>query len=198
MKRGGFWATTVATGLLVAGLMTVGRAGLRSQGWLYLQGQMKIAAGDTDSGLKLLAAATTEPKVSTESSNPQEAATRPVAPEGPCHGSIAPPKQNRVIEKAQKVRAAPEPTLASLVVPSLPGPAVIPATYMQDAIPYIATAQREALRVQQAELHRAQRIREQEVRRALRHASFQFESKDLPDPVKIQTQVQKELGSWVQ
>ena len=46
MKRGGFWMTTVAAGMAVLGLMTVGRAGLKSQAVLFLQGQMKIAAGD--------------------------------------------------------------------------------------------------------------------------------------------------------
>ena len=62
MKRGSFLMTTVATGLMVAGLLTVGRAGLKSQGFLFLAGQLKIAAGDTDSGMKLLAMAATGPE----------------------------------------------------------------------------------------------------------------------------------------
>jgi len=67
MKHGGFWTTTVATGLMVAGLMTIGRAGLKSQGFLFLAGQLKIAAGDTDSGMKLLARAASGPDMSSNS-----------------------------------------------------------------------------------------------------------------------------------
>ena len=76
MKRG-FWLTTVAAGMAVLGLMTVGRAGLKSQSVLFLQGQMKIATGDTDSGLKLLAEASSRPQMGASLTDPLETESQP-------------------------------------------------------------------------------------------------------------------------
>jgi hypothetical protein len=192
MKRGGFWKTTVATGLLVAGLMTVGRAGLRSQGLLFLQGQMKIAAGDTDSGLKLLAEAASGPKIGTGLNNPLE--TVSAEPEKRCRKAASAPRVSRASRELPKIKHAPEPTIAGLVVPALPR--VVQASYMRDGMGHLPTAQREAFRVQQIEFERAQRIREQDVNTALRETSLKYGPNALPDPEQIRIQVQQDLGAW--
>lgn len=198
MKRGGFWMTTVATGLAVAGLMTVGRAGLRSHGALFLQGQMKIAAGDTDNGLKLLAEAATGPQMRAGLRSPLEKAS--AEPEKPCRNmtpaATPKPKAGTVREQPVSIKPAPEPTLAS-AIPTVPMPPAVQASYVQDGFAYLPTAQREALRAQQEEIQRAQRVREREIKKLMHEVSFryQFGSNEVTNAEQIRTQVQKQLRS---
>ena len=197
MKRGGFWMTTVATGLAVVGLMTVGRAALNSQGVLLLQGQMKIAAGDTDSGLKLLAAASSQPQATASQAASSEPAS--VAAEKPCSSKMpAAQKVNRPEQATLKMKPAPEPTLANMAIPSIPMPPMVEVHYAQDGMAYIPTAQREVLRARQAEIQRAQRIQEQKMKEALREVSFHYGPNALPNADQIRVQVQKDLGAWAQ
>ncbi len=201
MKRGGFWMTAVATGVAVLGLMTVGRAGLKSQGLLFLQGQMKIAAGDTDSGLRLLAEASSRPQMGASLTNPLETASQPAKaaqPEKPCRKLTAAESPNRTEQALLKVKPAPEPTLASLSTPMIPMPPVVNAPYTQDGMAYIPTMQREALRSQQAEIRRAQRIREAELKKALREISYKYRVANIPNAPEIRVQVQEDLGTWAQ
>ncbi len=207
MRRGGFWMTTVAAGVAVLGLMTVGRAGLKSQAILFLQGQMKIAAGDTDSGLKLLAEASSRPQMGASLTDPLEAASQPVKaaePQKPCKSwspaqpdPVATRKVNRTEQVSVKVKPAPEPTLASLtpMVPALP---MVQVPYAQDAMAYIPTVQREALRTHQAEIKRAQCIREKEIKKAFRELSSQYQMNTVPSAREIQMQVEKGLGALAQ
>jgi hypothetical protein len=197
MKRGGFWMTTVATGLAVVGLMTVGRAALNSQGVLFLQGQMKIATGDTDSGLKLLAAASSQPETGPSQTVSSESAS--AAAEKPCNRKTAvAQKVNRPERTSLKLKPAPEPTLANMAMPSVPMPPMVQVHYAQDGMAYIPTAQREMLRARQAEIQRAQRIQEQKMKESLQEVSFHYGPNALPNAEQIRVQVQKDLGAWAQ
>jgi hypothetical protein len=202
MKRGSFLMTTVATGLMVAGLMTVGRAGLKSQGFLFLAGQLKIAAGDTDSGMKLLARAATGPEFNSNSmlASEKETVVRAASEKKPC------PKMNVVPvvrkDKSEPVKArvnyAPEPTMAALA-PQVPMPPMMhDAMYQADPAAFISHQQIEAIRAQQIEMKKAQRIRELNTRRFMHEVSLKYGPNSLPDTEKINLQVQKELSTWAQ
>jgi hypothetical protein len=203
MKRG-FWLTTVAAGMAVLGLMTVGRAGLKSQSVLFLQGQMKIATGDTDSGLKLLAEASSRPQMGASLTDPLETESQPAKaakPEKRCKNwSVTYPVAERKARRTEQVsieaKAAPEPTLASLT-PMPPAPPMVQTTDAQDAMAYIPTMQREALRTHRAEIKRAQCIREQEMK-AVRELTFHYQMNTVPSAREIQMQVQKGLGVLAQ
>ena len=207
MKRGGFWMTTVAAGVVVLGLMTVGRAGLKSHAALFLQGQMKIAAGDTDTGLRLLAEASSRPQMGASLTNPLENASQPVKaaePKKPCKNwAVSEPsaatdvKTNQFPQISLKIKPAPEPTLASLT-PVIPMPPMLQTPYAQDAMAYIPTAQREALRAHQSEIKRAQCIREEQMKKVLRELSYKYEVNSVPSAREIQIQVQKGLGALAQ
>ena len=202
MKRGSFWTTTVATGLMVAGLMTVGRAGLKSQGFLFLAGQIKIAAGDTDSGMKLLARAASGPEMN---SNSMLASEKPAvisaAEKKPCQKMNAAPVIRKVKSETTqfKTRFAPEPTLAALGPHEMPvAPMMIPATFQADPSAFITRQQVEAIRAQQNETIKAQRVREMHTKKLLHEISVKYSYTTVPDPEQIRQQVQKELGTWAQ
>lgn len=209
MKRGGFWLTTVAAGVAVLGLMTAGRAGLKSHAALFLQGQMKIAAGDTDTGLKLLAEASSRPQMGASLTNPLENASqavKPAEPKKPCKNwatsvpsAAAERATNRFPQVSLKMKPAPEPTLASLT-PVIPMPPMVQTSYAQDAMAYIPTAQREAIRAHHAEIKRAQCIREQQMKmeKALREVSYKYQLNSVPSAREIQIQVLKGLGTFAQ
>jgi hypothetical protein len=199
MKRGGFWMTTVATGLAVVGLMTVGRAALNSHGVLFLQGQMKIAAGDTDSGLKLLAAASSRPQMNASLIDPLErgAAVKAVEDQKACPKVSSVSKVGPSERVSLKMKPAPEPTFASLAVPSTPMPPMVQVRYMQDGMPYLPTAQREVVRAHELAAH-VQRVREREMKDAMRQVSFHYGPNSLPNAEQIKMQVQRDLGSLAQ
>lgn len=208
MKRGGLWMTAVTAGVAVLGLMTVGRAGLRSQGILFLQGQMKIAAGDTDSGLRLLAEASSRPQMGASLTDPLEATSQPVKPDEPkkpCKNwslaqphSVAVRKVNRTEQVSVTVKPAPEPTLASLTLMVPAAPPMVQTPYAQDAMAYIPAVQREALRTHQAEIKRAQCIREKEMTKAFQELSFQYQMNAVPSVQEIQIQIKRSLGTLAQ
>jgi hypothetical protein len=204
MKRGSFLMTTVATGLMVAGLMTVGRAGLKSQGFLFLAGQLKIAAGDTGSGMKLLARAASGPEFNSNSmlASEKESAVTAATEKKPC------PKMNvmPVVRKDKPepvkmkvtVKYAPEPTMASLA-PQVPMPPIMhDAMFQADPAAVISHQQIEAIRAQQIEMKKAQRIRELNTRKLMHEVSMKYGPITLPDAEKINIQVQKDLGTWAQ
>lgn len=202
MKRGGFWMTTVATGLMVAGLMTVGRAGLKSQGFLFLAGQMKIAAGDTDNGMKLLARAATGPELNSNSmlasEKPSVVAARPCAhPQAPAPAVQPAPAIRKVKASTVEIKAAPEPTMAMLH-PSLPPVALMQAAYPANPEAYMNANQREAWKMQQTELRRAQHVREINTKRLMHEISVKYGQGTVPNPEEIRMQIQKELGNFAQ
>jgi hypothetical protein len=189
--------TTVATGLMVAGLMTVGRAGLKSQGFLFLAGQLKIAAGDTDSGMKLLARAASGPELNSTSMLTSEKESV-VAEKKPCPKSDAAPVFRKLKATTQiKFKYAPEPTLASLAPAQIP---FVDAVFHGQADPsaFISHQQLEAIRAQQIEMKKAQRTREMNTRKLLREVSLKYGPNAFPNAEKINIQVQKELGTWAQ
>lgn len=200
MKRGNFLMTTVATGLMVAGLMTVGRAGLKSQGFLFLAGQMKIAAGDTDSGMKLLARAASGPEFNSNSmlASEKDSAVTTAAEKKSC------PKMNVVpvvrkdkpepVKMKVTVQHAPEPTMAALAQ----APMMHEAMFQADPAAFLSHQQIEAIRAQQIEMKKAQRMRELNTRRLMHEVSMKYGPNTLPDAEKINMQVQKELGTWAQ
>lgn len=202
MKRGGFWMTTVTTGVAVLGLMTVGRAGFRSQAVLFLQGQMKIAAGDTESGLRLLAEVSSRPQMGSSATNPVENASETI--KSPCRSwakskpnSGSEPKVIRTEQVSHNVKPAPVPTLASLVTPAIPVPPMVQAPHAQDAMTYIPAAQGEQLRAQRVAFEKAQRIRELELKRTMRQISYKYEV-DVPRAQDIQVQVERGLQRLAQ
>jgi hypothetical protein len=202
MKRGSFLMTTVATGLMVAGLMTVGRAGLKSQGFLFLAGQLKIAAGDTDSGMKLLARAASGPEFNSNSmlASEKESIVSAVSEKKPCPKMNAVPVLRKEKSEPPKmtVKYAPLPTMASLA-PHVPMPPMMQdAMYQADPAAFMSHQQIEAIRAQQIEMKKAQRMRELNTRRLLHEVSLKYGPSSIPDADKINIQVQKELGTWAQ
>src|SRR5512147_1707546 len=111
MKRGKFLMTTVTTGLLVAGVMAAGRASLNTPGLLFLAGQLKIAAGDTESGMKLLSRVAREPAATSNSMSLSEKPS-PIA-SSPCKKSEGQPVRKAKAETV-RVKYAPDPTLAQI------------------------------------------------------------------------------------
>jgi len=204
MKRGSFLMTTVATGLMVAGLLTVGRAGLKSQGFLFLAGQLKIAAGDTDSGMKLLAMAATGPEMNSNSmlaSEKPSGVSTASTEKKPCQKMNAAPiiRKEKSETTQLKAKYAPEPTLASLVPHELPvPPMMISATFQADPSAFISRQQLEAIRAQQLEMKKAQRVREMHTKKLMHEISMKYDYSTVPDPEQIREQVQKNLGTWAQ
>jgi hypothetical protein len=190
--------------LMVAGLLTVGRAGLKSQGFLFLAGQLKIAAGDTDSGMKLLAMAASGPEMNSNSmlaSEKPSIVSAAAREKKPCPKMNAAPAVRKVKSETTQFKAkfAPEPTLASLGTHELPMAAMmIPATFQADPASYISHQQMEAIRAQQIEMKKAQRIREMHTKKLLHEISVKYNYTTAPDPEQIREQVQKDLGTWAQ
>jgi hypothetical protein len=167
---------------------------------------MKIAAGDTDNGLRLLAEASRRPQTGASATNPLENVNEPLKAEivKPCKkGGVAQPKSaperkvRRTEQVSDKVKPAPEPTLASLAAPAIAIPPTVYAPYGQDAMAYIPAAQREQLRMQRAEFDKAQRLRELELKRVMRHISHKYEVK-VPSASDIQVQVERGLHTLAQ
>ena len=196
MKHGGFWTTTVATGLMVAGLMTIGRAGLKSQGFLFLAGQLKIAAGDTDSGMKLLARAASGPDMSSNSMLTSEKESV-IAEKKPCPKSMTAPTTPKMKMTTVKPTYAPEPTIA-MIHPNVPPPPQMLPTSMSFALPYIPADQREAIRRQQNEFRKAHRLQEKNTRRLLREVSLKYGTTSVPNVDEIRSKIQQEMGVWAQ
>ena len=196
MKRGSFWMTTVATGLMVAGLMTVSRAGLKSQGFLFLAGQMKIASGDTDSGMKLLARAATGPDLNSNSMLASEKPS-PVV-EKPCQKLNGTPAVRKA-EKSmtQKTAYAPEPILASLSLPAVPVPPVTSDAYTFHTV-FLPREQQEMIEAQRADFAKAERIREAKTRKMLHQIALKYGRDGAPDAARINAEVQKALSTWSQ
>jgi hypothetical protein len=203
MKRGNFLMTTVATGLMVAGLMTVGRAGLKTQGFLFLAGQLKIAAGDTDSGMKLLAQAASGPEMSSNSMLASEKLSAVVAPaeKKPCPKmNVVPVVRKDKPELKVKAKFAPEPTMASLSPDGILMLPMMQSSFHVQADPaaYVSHEQLQSIRAQQTEIRKAHRFQEQNTKRLLREISAKYSTAPVPNPEQIRMQVQKELGTWSQ
>lgn len=188
MKRGKFMMTTVTTGLLVAGLMAAGRAGLNSPGLLFLAGQLKIAAGDTESGMKLLSRAAAEPAASSNSMLLSEKPS-PIS-SGPCKKSGAPVVKAKV--ETPRIKYAPEPTLARVATPEVP---LVLASFVPDPAMFMSREQQNSLRAQQYEIQRAQQVREQQTRRMLREISLKDR---IPSAERIRDMVQKGMDQRLQ
>jgi len=196
MKHGGFWTTTVATGLMVAGLMTIGRAGLKSQGFLFLAGQLKIAAGDTDSGMKLLARAASGPDMSSNSMLSSEKESV-IAEKKPCPKSMTAPAAPKMKITTVMPTYAPEPTMA-MIQPNVPPPPQMLPTSMSFALPYIPVEQSEELRRQQNEIRKAHRLQERTTKKLLREVSLKYGQDSMPNADEIRSKIQREMGVWAQ
>ncbi len=196
MKRGSFWMTTVATGLMVAGLMTVSRAGLKSQGFLFLAGQMKIASGDTNSGMKLLARAANGPDLNSNSMLASEKPS-PVV-EKPCQKLNTTPAVRKVEKNVtQEAAHAPEPTLASLTLPAVPAPPVTSDAYSFHTV-FLPREQQEMIEAQRADIERVQKIREAKTRKMLHQIELKYGRDGAADAARINAEVQKALSTWSQ
>jgi hypothetical protein len=156
---------------------------------------MKIATGDTDSGLKLLAQAAGRPQ--SIERFPSDSENVKAEQQNPCKKSkpaLVQPRARRSDPAPMKLNYAPEPTLASLHVPE---PPMVHSAAMPE-IPYITAEQREILRAQQSEIHRMQRVHEQEAKRIMREVSLKYGPGHLPNAEEIRIQVQEKLNSWAQ
>jgi len=76
MKYGNVWTSTIGAGVVIAGMMTAGHTALQSPALLFLAGQIKVAIGNTDEGIRLMNAAASQRNNET---NKVHAAEKPAA-----------------------------------------------------------------------------------------------------------------------
>lgn len=200
MKHGGFWIT-IGTGILMAGSLTAGRSAMQSPSVLYLAGQLKMAVGDTDSGMRLMNEAAkngnsrTTPAAKHSSistcalkgtSSMQPKSVRSAKPVVVANNRVEAPV---LLAKLENVNfPVPPAHPLNVVVP----PNVPPAAYPFNAEQLKAEKMREEmLRRAQQEFERAQQI----VR--VYKANYR-ESRNIPSAEDIQREVDVNMGQVMQ
>lgn len=183
MKHGNFWMTTIGAGVVIAGMMAAGRTAMQSPALLFLAGQLKVAVGRTDEGLRLMNQAAIQRESGTvhaaePSAKPTEVCTEKT--------SIKTKTRRPAAVKAAKAVALPQvpPVLVARLemLPTSFAPVVInPAAFR-----YLNGEQLAQVSQAGAEFQKARRERFNEIRRAtqdaIRHAPAPpLISVDVPD-----------------
>lgn len=200
MKHGGF-LMTIGTGLLMAGSLTAGRSAMQSPSLLYLAGQLKMAVGDTDSGMRLMneaakngnskaTPATKHSSVSTcalkGTSSIQPKSVRSAKPAVIAKTRVEGPVLLARLENVN-FPIPPAHPLSITVPPNVP-----PAAYTFNAEQLKAEKMREEmLRRAQQEVDRAERI-------ARVYKVNYRQSPNIPSPEDIQREVEMNLGQVMQ
>jgi hypothetical protein len=173
MNHGKFWMTTIGAGLAIAGMMTASHAAMRSSTFLFLAGQLKVAAGYTESGMQLMNEAAS--RRDTEEDKVYAAEKQAAKPAEVCvEKAPAKPMAHLAALKSKAVSlpqpAAPVAVLAKLEVPTPAfAPTVLPSFSIDPtAYRYLSGAQRQQIQQAQADFQRVQRESMQELRRAKR------------------------------
>lgn len=200
MKHGGFWMT-IGTGLLMAGSLTAGRSAMQSPSLLYLAGQLKMAVGDTDSGMRLMNEAAKNGNSKTTPAAKQSAVstcalkgTSSIEPKSVRSAKPVVIAKNRVeapvlVAKLENVNfpIPPAHPLNVMAPPNVP-----PAAYTFNAEQMkTAKMREEMLRRAQQEVDRAQRI-------ARVYKANYSRSQNIPSPEDIQREVEMNLGQVMQ
>lgn len=177
MKHGKFWMTTVGAGLAIAGMMTVSHAAMQNSAFLFLAGQMKVAAGYTESGMQLMHQAASkrdleEGKVyaaERQTAKPTEVCTKNNSAKPVARPATVPQARVRV-----SFQQAPRP-VAVLAKLDVPPPAFTPEVGIPSQITvdpanyqYLSDAQRQQVLQVQADFQRIRHERMKELRRGNR------------------------------
>lgn len=157
MKHGNFWMTTVGAGLVIAAMMAAGRTAAQNPTVLFLAGQLKVATGHTEDGMRLLneaaaqrdsengkvhaAGPATKPTEVCEKSSPKQPASRPAA---------------RPV--AMKVSASPKAPVAILAKLETPVP-VAPVFLPPAAFQYLNASEQAQITKLQVEFQKVARQR---------------------------------------
>lgn len=175
MKHGNFWMTTIGAGVVIAGMMTAGRAALQSPAILFLAGQLKVAVGQTDEGMRLMNQAASQRENGTvhaaePTAKPIQVCTKDTT------GQSSQPRSTTVRAKAVATKpvtsksSAPMALLAKLDMPNLPfSPSemgIRPVSFDPATFRYLTDDERAKIIQAQIEAERIQRQRMKEVRRA--------------------------------
>jgi len=172
MKHGKFWMTTVGAGLAIAGMMTVSHAAMQNSAFLFLAGQMKVAAGYTESGMQLMQQATS--KRGSEEGKVYAAEKQTVKPTEVCTMKASPTPVARPVKVSAQASIsypkAPVAVMAKLDLPAFASVVNVPAQIAVDpnAFRHISEEQRQQFLQAQANLQRIQLDRMKKERHANR------------------------------
>jgi len=181
MKQANFWVTTFGTGVVIAGMITASHSAVQSPTLLFLAGQLKIAAGQTQDGMRLM----NQAAALRGSENGKVHAAEPVK---------QPEKDTHVCTKDTTVNAGPRPAIvrdAKFLVPEHRKPVAImakleipstPFTPPDTAVPfvnpatlrYMSEAERAQMIQAEVEVRMVQRERAKELRRAAKAINFKY------------------------
>lgn len=191
MKRSGI-LMTIGTGLMMAGLLTAGRAAMKSPTLLYLAGQLKMAAGDKAAGMELMSAAASD----RNSKSDVVLAAEPVTEANCERTSKIEKKPVRTAKVVKKV--ASEPVLVAKLEPPLPP--IVYATPTLNSVPpsYFHEARMNSMRIKQEMLRKAELEKQtKQLTRMAKIYSTKFNVQDfqnhVPTPEEIQHQVESSL-----
>jgi hypothetical protein len=163
MKHGNFWMTTIGTGLLIAGMMIVGRTAMQSPAMLFLAGQLKVAVGKTEDGIRLMNQAATKEEAGTVHAAEPVAKPTEVCSKIPSSAAIP-----RRPETAKVVKSIAKPLPAAVVFAKLELPQPPVANIDPTTFRYLTEQQRHEIHAAQKEFQKAQRERLSQIRRETR------------------------------
>jgi hypothetical protein len=199
MKYGNLWTSTIGAGVLVASMMTAGRTALQSPAFLFLAGQVKIAVGNTDDGIRLMKAAANQRNTET---NKVHAAEKPADNEACTKKNTgnATTLRPAAVTPAKTEAAKSAPPIAVMAKLEMPDMPFAPAANVSGRIAidpvafhYLSESQRAQIIRTQVNFERIQREKAHEFRRAT-HAMVMRNVPPVPgfDPADV-SKMQQEL-----
>ncbi len=168
MKHGNFWMTTIGAGVVIAGMMSAGRAAMQTPAFLFLAGQIKVATGQTEAGMRLMNEAASQHDSGTvHAAEPAQKPTQVCTKDTTRNIQVRPAAERQVKTVANEAKA-PVVVVAKLEVPPTPAAAMIPSgVYISPvAFQYMSDSDRRRIAETQIELQKVQRERMKQVRRA--------------------------------
>ncbi len=205
MKFGNFWMTTVGAGVVIAGMMTAGHAAMQSPTVLFLAGQLKIATGNTEAGLRLM----NEAAAQRDSENGKVHAAEPQAkPTEVCNLAPLSSETSRpAMTKPAKTAATQKPSvvvMAKLEGAPLPSAMVLPSQIAVTpvAFRYMSESDRAQIQRMQDDVQRAQHERMKQIHRAARAMVLNYSPATMgfnpADISNIQRELPAAIGQMVQ
>lgn len=188
MKYGNVWTSTIGAGVVIAGMMTAGHAAMQSPAFLFLAGQIKVAIGNTDEGIRLMNEAASQRN---GEMNKVHAAEKPAAADNEvCTkktiGNTLGPHPPASAAKTSK----PLAIMAKLDMPDMPfvPEANVPGRRWIDpvAFHYLTESQRAQVIQAQVNFEKIQREKAREIRRSIHAMKYVpaapgFGSADIPN-----------------
>lgn len=164
MKHGNFWMTTVGAGLVIAAMMAAGRTAAQNPTYLFLAGQLKVATGHTEDGMRLM----NEAAAQRDSENGKVHAAEPAAkPTEVCEKSAPKQPVSRPTARPVATKASITPKAPVAVLAKLETTVPIPSVYFAPAaFQYLNASERAEITKVQVEFQKSQRERVRQERRA--------------------------------